>query len=123
MTQYGTPAAVDDRAIATFIFCGRPGVQFIFNVVSSWTLAHERYLAQIRLTHPAQNITFVEYRAALKEANERLERIAAADDRLQAPVDHLSAQRTARKPLAPRDTRGPCQNLYPTVKPYIRGAW
>jgi len=42
---------------------------------SSWTLAHERFLAQISFAHPAQHITFVEYRTAVKEANERLERI------------------------------------------------
>jgi transposase len=45
---------------------------------SSWTLAHERFLAQITFAHPAQHITFVEYRTAVKEANERLDRITAA---------------------------------------------
>ena len=45
---------------------------------SSWTLAHERFLATISFAHPAQHITFVEYRTAVREANERLERITAA---------------------------------------------
>jgi transposase len=42
---------------------------------SSWTAAHERTLSTIRLTYPAQEIAFVEYRAAIKDAHERLERI------------------------------------------------
>ncbi len=45
---------------------------------SSWTLAHERFLATISFAHPAQHITFVEYRTAVRDANERLERITAA---------------------------------------------
>jgi transposase len=45
---------------------------------TSWTLAHERFLAGVRFAHPAQNIAFVEYRAAVTEAHERLERILAA---------------------------------------------
>lgn len=44
----------------------------------SWTKAHERFLAQLSFPHPAQNIAFVEYRTAVKEADERLERITAA---------------------------------------------
>ncbi len=35
---------------------------------SSWTAAHERCLATVRFTHPAQDIAFVEYRAAVSEA-------------------------------------------------------
>lgn len=66
---------------------------------SSWTLAHERFLAQIGFAHPAQNITFVEYRTAVKEANERLERITgalraqAAEWRLQPIVAALMTLR------------------------------
>lgn len=49
-------------------FCGR----------APWTQAHERTLSQIRLPHPAQEIAFVEYRSAIKDAHERLERIVEA---------------------------------------------
>jgi transposase len=34
---------------------------------SSWTAAHERWLAMIRFAHAAQNIAFVEYRTAVRE--------------------------------------------------------
>jgi transposase len=44
---------------------------------SSWT-AHERWLAMVRFAHPAQNIAFVEYRTAVSEAHERVERVTAA---------------------------------------------
>lgn len=45
---------------------------------TSWTAAHERHLANVRFEHPAQQIAFEEYRAAIKDANERLERVTAA---------------------------------------------
>ena len=45
---------------------------------SSWTLAHERYLANITFPHPAQMIAFAEYRSAVRDANEGVERITAA---------------------------------------------
>jgi transposase len=45
---------------------------------SSWTAAHARFLAEVRFAHPAQNIAFVEYRSAVTEAHERVERIGAA---------------------------------------------
>jgi transposase len=45
---------------------------------SSWTAAHERYLAQLHFSHPAQDIAFAEYRHAAKEAHERVERIIQA---------------------------------------------
>jgi transposase len=45
---------------------------------SSWTVAHERYLAGIRFAHPAQNIAFAEYRSAVRDAHERVERLTAA---------------------------------------------
>ena len=35
---------------------------------SSWTAAHERWLAGVRFAHPAQNIAFVEYRTSVSEA-------------------------------------------------------
>jgi transposase len=43
-----------------------------------WSAAHERNLSQIRFPHPAQEIAFVEYRNAIKDAHERLERISEA---------------------------------------------
>jgi hypothetical protein len=43
-----------------------------------WSAAHERTLSAIHLPHPAQEIAFVEYRNAIKDAHERLERITEA---------------------------------------------
>lgn len=45
---------------------------------SSWTQAHERYLATVTFAHAAQDLTFVEYRHAVSEADERVNRITAA---------------------------------------------
>jgi transposase len=45
---------------------------------SSWTQAHERHLATIRFQHPAQEIAFNEYRQAIKDADERVERLTQA---------------------------------------------
>ncbi|HEY6613800.1 MAG TPA: IS110 family transposase, partial [Vicinamibacterales bacterium] len=45
---------------------------------TSWTLAHERYLAEVRFAHPAQNIAYAEYRSAVAEAHERVEQLTAA---------------------------------------------
>lgn len=45
---------------------------------TSWGATHERYLARIGFDYPAQGIAFAEYRAAVKEAHERVERITAA---------------------------------------------
>lgn len=42
---------------------------------SSWTQAHERYLAKITFAHAAQDATFVEYRQAISEANDRVQRL------------------------------------------------
>lgn len=42
---------------------------------SSWTEAHERYLAKVSFTQPAQDIAFAEYRSAVREAHERVERL------------------------------------------------
>lgn len=44
----------------------------------SWTAAHERTLAAIKFDHPAQQIAFDEYRQAIKDAHERLERLTQA---------------------------------------------
>jgi transposase len=45
---------------------------------SSWTAAHERYLASVSFEYPAQHIAFTEYRAAVREAHERVERLTEA---------------------------------------------
>src|SRR5712691_9146476 len=45
---------------------------------SSWTLAHERYLATVGFAHPAQDIAFAEYRQAVREGQERVERVTQA---------------------------------------------
>jgi transposase len=45
---------------------------------SSWTAAHERWLAMVGFAHPALNIAFAEYRSAVSEAHERVERVTAA---------------------------------------------
>lgn len=45
---------------------------------TSWTAAHERTLAAIKFDHPAQQIAFDEYRQAIKDAHERLERLTQA---------------------------------------------
>jgi transposase len=42
---------------------------------SSWTQAHERYLAQVSFSQPAQDIAFAEYRGAARDAHERVERL------------------------------------------------
>lgn len=45
---------------------------------SSWTAAHERYLATVSFAHPAQDIGFAEYRTAVREGQERVERLTEA---------------------------------------------
>ncbi len=45
---------------------------------SSWTAAHERYLAEISFAHPAQNIAFTEYRQAAGEGEARVQRLTQA---------------------------------------------
>jgi transposase len=45
---------------------------------TSWTAAHERYLGEVSFEHPAQNIAYAEYRAAVRDANDRVERLEAA---------------------------------------------
>lgn len=46
-------------------YCGR----------SSWTAAHERYLAEISFAHAAQDIAFAEYRQAVGEGEARVQRL------------------------------------------------
>jgi transposase len=45
---------------------------------SCWSQAHERQLGKVRFAHPAQQIAFAEYRNAVREADERVERVTAA---------------------------------------------
>jgi transposase len=45
---------------------------------SSWTAAHERYLATISFDHRAQDIAFVEYRRAVSEAHARVQLLSEA---------------------------------------------
>jgi len=45
---------------------------------ASWSAAHERTLAKIVFPHPAQDIAYAEYRAAVREADDRVIRITAA---------------------------------------------
>jgi hypothetical protein len=85
---------------------------------SSWTAAHERHLATVRFAHPAQNIAYAEYRGAVRDTQERVERLTealraqAADWRL-APL--LAAVCTLRGldrlPLGCRSPRPACCSL------------
>jgi transposase len=52
---------------------------------SSWTLAHRRWIAKLRLPNPAQQIAFEEYVQAVEEAGQRLERLAKA---IAAQLEH-----------------------------------
>lgn len=45
---------------------------------TSWNAAHERYLGQVSFAHPAQNIAYAEYRTAVSDANDRVERLVQA---------------------------------------------
>jgi transposase len=45
---------------------------------TSWNAAHERYLATVSFDHRAQDISFVEYRQAVSEAQARVERLSEA---------------------------------------------
>jgi transposase len=66
---------------------------------SSWTAAHERYLATISFSHPAQDIAFAEYRQASGEGEARVQRLSQAlrqqvqDWRMQPLVSALMTLR------------------------------
>jgi transposase len=45
---------------------------------TSWTAAHERYLAKISFPHPAQDIAYAEYRQAVGEGEARVQRLTQA---------------------------------------------
>jgi transposase len=52
---------------------------------SSWTQAHRRWIAHLKLPTPAQQIAFEEYVQAVEEAGQRLERLAQA---IAAQLEH-----------------------------------
>jgi transposase len=52
---------------------------------SSWTAAHELYLASVSFKHPAQDIAYAEYRSAVRERNERVENLTKA---MSAQLEH-----------------------------------
>ena len=52
---------------------------------SSWTAAHEMYLASISFKYPAQDIAYAEYRSAVREANQRVENLTQA---MSAQLEH-----------------------------------
>lgn len=56
---------------------------------SSWTLAHERYLADVKFAYPAQDIAFAEYRKAVGDGHERVERLTEA---LRTQTEHWRMQ-------------------------------
>jgi transposase len=45
---------------------------------SAWSAAHERYLADFKFPDPAQHIAFTEYRNAVKDCDERVQRLTEA---------------------------------------------
>ena len=56
---------------------------------TSWTAAHERYLAAVSFAHPAQDIAFTEYRQAVGEGEARVQRLSQA---LAQEVEHWRMQ-------------------------------
>ena len=52
---------------------------------TSWGAAHERYLARVAFEHPSQQIAFAEYRSAVTDTHERVERISTA---LREQIQH-----------------------------------
>jgi transposase len=52
---------------------------------TSWSAAHERYLAEVAFAHPAQDIAFTEYRQAVSEGEARVQRLNQA---LTQEVEH-----------------------------------
>jgi transposase len=49
-----------------------------FNGKSSWTAAHQNYLARISFAHAAQDIAYAEYRDAVVDGDQRVERLTEA---------------------------------------------
>ncbi len=56
---------------------------------TSWTAAHERYLATIAFPHPAQDIAFAEYRQTVGEGEARVRRLTQA---LTQELEHWRMQ-------------------------------
>jgi transposase len=56
---------------------------------TSWCAAHERYLAKVYFSHPAQDIAFAEYRQAVSESEARVQRLAQC---LAQEVQHWRMQ-------------------------------
>lgn len=52
---------------------------------TSWSTAHERYLAEVSFEHPAQDIAFTEYRQAVSEGQARVQRLSES---LAHEVEH-----------------------------------
>jgi transposase len=52
---------------------------------TSWTAAHELYLAAVSFKQPAQDIAFAEYRTAVRDTHERVERLTEA---LRSQLEH-----------------------------------
>jgi transposase len=52
---------------------------------TSWTAAHEMYLAGVSFKQPAQDIAFAEYRTAVRDAHERVERLTEA---MRSQLEH-----------------------------------
>jgi len=52
---------------------------------TSWSAAHERYLATVSFAHPAQDIAFTEYRQAVGEGAARVQRLSES---LTREVEH-----------------------------------
>lgn len=73
------------RHIHCYRFCGGGAGQATFcrhgrrySGKTSWTVAHERYLATLSFDQPAQDIAFAEYRQAVASYQERVERLSQA---------------------------------------------
>ena len=47
---------------------------YVFTGKTTWSKAHRRWMCEIKFSHPAQQITFQEYRNAVDEAETRVER-------------------------------------------------
>ena len=56
---------------------------------TSWSAAHERYLAEVSFAHPAQDIAFTEYRQAVSKGEARVRRLSES---LTREVEHWRMQ-------------------------------
>ena len=67
---------------------------------TSWTPAHLRYLARIKMPHPAQQFALQELLHSITEAGERLERYAAQLARFEMPATAVKLLETIIEELA-----------------------